>query len=90
MTKEQFNRYCAEVMEYEIRYIENIEFLFDKNATKPFTTFLSYNPADNLNQMAEVFDKLWLKHQSAWFANDIGTNGIKQAMRDFIESTNSE
>lgn len=51
----------------------------------------NYSPATNLNQMAEVFDRLWKDREdyfapSAWFLMNVD-KGIAKAMREFIEST---
>ena len=76
--KDRFNRYCAEVMDL-------------KNKGWTTLALLDYNPFDDLNQMAEVFDKLYGKergsmHKVGCFMYNVLT-GIKQAMQDFIEST---
>ena len=61
MNKKEFNKYCAEVMGYKV------EEFSDLGTGNPLTgqdeTYLVfgrsiYDPYDDLNQMAEVFDKL--------------------------------
>ena len=99
--RDKFNKYCAGVMGYvadcENRYIKDDQFM---------SYVLNYNPYDNLNQMADVFDKKWCNewnkkadgeymtkaqiNMSTIFSEAIGDYGIKQAMRDFIISTMPE
>lgn len=83
--KKGFNQYCAEVMEYDLNDLERIK--------QDDPEFLPYNPYDDLNQMAEVVEKLGadmlgvdvsdhLQH-----GHNLKNKGIKQAFRDFITST---
>lgn len=78
MTDEEFNRYCAQVMGIPVKLAEAVD---------------SHNPATDLNQMAEVFDKLMSKEtfilMKFWTYKhpDTVQIPIAQAMREFIEST---
>jgi len=88
--KDKFNKYCAEVMGYQIQkrtdIMDNVFFLYGG---------MNYNPYDDLNQMADVVEKLASKWGvdeqicSDWvFAQEqMEVVGIKQAFRDFIIST---
>jgi len=88
MNKEEFNKYCAEVMGY---HKDNSEYeAWSASLRRP------YNPYDDLNQMAEVLDKLtdsthrWDGMWESLYDHLNCSKGIKQAMRDFIESTKGE
>lgn len=83
MTDEEFNRYCAKVMNHV-----------------PTEWDTLWDPATDLNQMAKVFDKLVSKTvvnchipdapENLLFSQlsiSMVTEGIAQAMREFIEST---
>ena len=94
MKPEIFNKYCAEVMGYEAW--NNEPYPFDTPEYKlngVHVCFIDeHNPHDELKQMAEVFDRLADKNiyqaELAKHMQDIVTGErIKQAMRDFIEST---
>lgn len=94
MTDEEFNKYCAEVMNGRIiPHSWGKVYYFEHRIPVPVADYL---PSKDLNQMAEVFDKLvergegikgdkWVK-----FSYAIGKSGIAQAMREFIESTKEE
>jgi len=88
MNRLEFNRYCAEVMGYEI--------FNDLALTCIYHAGAIYQPATDLNQMAEVFDKLWKQgkyrtHRNRVIFDDVKLlSGIAQAMRQFIESTKEE
>jgi hypothetical protein len=93
MDKERFNKYCADVMGYRLycghRLADTL--WFDDEHAPDYQGI--YNPYDDLNQMAEVVEKL-LKNEDI-FDLDIAniSNGyitIKQAFRDFIISTMPE
>jgi len=96
MKDEEFNRYCAEVMGNYISYDiaeSGIWRVMEVNGQKVKSP-CSYNPATDLNQMAEVFDKLWLNYYDEYSTSpslNMGdTKSIAKAMRDFIESTNEK
>ena len=81
--KDIFNSYCAEVMglekDIENRYMDGIQFIIYAP---------DYNPYDDLNQMAEVVEKLGREEISPIELIDtLFSKGIKQAFRDFIIST---
>lgn len=88
MTDEEFNRYCAEVM-LRTEYADEMPY--------------PYSPATDINQMAEVFDKLvsglLIKCHDPdapenqlfeQFSVSMVSEGIALAMRQFIESTKEE
>ncbi len=95
--RNEFNKYCAEVMGYEERNLRGFgkEILFYILSDKPIMPIKNYNPYDDLNQMAEVFDKLlsnFMEHDNfpewASFLGDLSFNkGAKKSMRNFIIST---
>ena len=90
MNKEEFNSFCAEVMGLKLdnglAYIDS----------QTLYSIYYYNPYDDLNQMAEVLDKLtdsthrWDGMWESLYDHLNCSKGIKQAMRDFIESTKGE
>ena len=90
--KNRFNRYCAVVMGLIVVPSEySDEHIFVKNATSCLEWY--YNPYDDLNQMAEVIEKL-LDDANIFIENQIYPNkymitrdGFKQTFRDFIIST---
>lgn len=96
MTDEEFNKYCAEVMGYKRevapRMYESQLWVSDGGSSR-----WHYLPSFNLNQMAEVFDKLIQriyrnnKESMAFYTQmssvAIEGKGIAEAMREFIEST---
>ena len=78
-TPEEFNKYCADVM----------------HVNKAVADYLGeYNPYDDLNQLAEVVEKLLDSAYTFYLAKlssyVLDTKGIKQAFRDFIISTMEE
>jgi hypothetical protein len=76
--KDKFNRYCLDVMGYE----HDPAWFYDPRTAE------EYNPYDDLNQIAEVFDKLWIEQDTLDRAYlDVARKGIKHAMRDYIIST---
>ena len=88
--KDKFNKYCAEVMglekDIENRYMDGIQFIIYAP---------DYNPYDDLNQMAEVVEKLRIiedyetnRCRALELNDQLRTHPtIKQAFRDFIIST---
>ena len=92
MTDEEFNLYCAEVKNLVIKEMTGDGSLW---VTEPHRQLLDgwfYNPSKDLNQMAEVFDKLWMSdivgtRQEQEFLTSALNEGIAQSMREFIEST---
>jgi hypothetical protein len=85
MKNQEFNRYCADVMGYTIHgqdavyvYVHTPDGIVQKNY-------------DDLNQMAEVVEKLTCRFNDSDRLKDmfdVLINGsIKQAFRDFIIST---
>ena len=94
MNKEDFNKYCAEVMGYELEKRRELTTakLIAKINNRIY--WYSYNPYDDLNQMAEVFDKLMSTENfllTKWFTYDSGMKRVdfplKDVIRDFIIST---
>ena len=90
--KSKFNEYCAEVMGININN-------FTGKAVQ--TLIGKYNPYDDLNQMAEVVEKLVCANRGAYSAKRDGDENqmlnrikgrvpVKQAFRDFIISTISD
>ena len=74
-----FNTYCADVMGYKI---------FPDLATSAiYHAGAIYEPHTNLNQLAEVFDKLLANEQIPKAFTVFSGEGIATAMREFIEST---
>lgn len=93
MDKDKFNRYCADVIGYETCANDGIPFLRKNGILKMSEGY--YNPYNDLNQMAEVFDKLdpsfnLTLNECGNFIMQCNEFGIKQAMRDFIISTMPE
>ena len=103
--KDRFNKYCAGVMwltigkvHADLRSGQSIDCYYtDKNDY--LCSVYNYNPYDDLNQMAEVFDKLWqikqpksLQQTQAVnkFRADLANYGIRKAMRNLIISTMEE
>ena len=99
----KFNKYCAYIMRYEIRERPSdigIDALWCERKSKDNTDYeqffsrlgFYYNPYNDLNQMADVFDKLnskgFDKHMQVFNLNIfVKALPIKQAVRDFIIST---
>lgn len=89
MTDKEFIKYCAEVMGYKI--ISH----GDYGERFTYEDGVRYDPLTYLNEMAEVFDKLWKDREDLGFGGIsllkiIIEKGIAQAMREFIESTKGE
>ena len=89
MNKVEFNKYCAEVMGLTLY----------RGRAIAYQTVCGndYNPYDDLNQMAEVWDKLMEKENfllTKWFTYDSNMKRInfkiEDVMRDFIISTKGE
>ncbi len=94
MDKYKFDRYCVRVMGYKTAYAEPINNILKVWTGSHATT---YNPYDDLNQMAGVVDVLSsqvevrnLQGFAEEFATKMINNGIKSTMRDFIISTVQE
>lgn len=85
MTPEQFNRYCAEVMGLTVDHI------CDQWGGLSISGMV-YAPHDDMNQLAEVFDRLWQADIDNYvqFRMTITDKGIQQAMIDFIWSTRND
>ncbi len=90
MNKEKFNKYCAEVMGYEIdtSFPELFVYFHNESMARLF------NPYWDLNQLADVVEKLILEVVSRKFDLDNELlniyrfyKNIKQAFRDFVIST---
>ena len=94
MNREEFNKYCADVMGHELDYWNaecngGLPSYKSKSSKRKL-----YNPYDDLNQMAEVVEKLApLRHRhfissltGVWLGAEEPST-IKQAFRDFIIST---
>ena len=77
--KDIFNSYCAEVMglekDIENRYMYGIQFIIYAP---------DYNPYDDLNQMAEVVEKLVIKYNCSPFK--VGTNEYIRSQNIWGES----
>ena len=93
MNKNEFNEYCVGVMGYEILSKVPYDGGFYVNTDAVINEL--YSPYEDLNQMAEVVEKLVdaeREHKHApllYEAHDIFLRGgnIKKSFRDFIEST---
>lgn len=95
MNEQEFNGYCAEVMGYEIEH-DSI------GALRRIDGFLErYNPDEDLNQLAEVVEKLLIlpcvdeSGTRERFYRDIAVAGdglcsFKKSFRDFVWSTKGE
>ena len=91
MTPEEFNRCCAEVMEYELR----LELGYICIPAPDGSCWIKYDPHSDMNQLAEVFDRLWAEQEEWKNTDEDGMplfpvddeKGIRQAMIDFIWST---
>ena len=95
--KQEFNKYCVEVMGYE--QVQNPSTDFGMWVSNGGSGRWKYNPYDDLNQMAEVVEKLLQNISSPlnsmvnqprileqmYYTITLGS--IKQAFRDFIIST---
>ena len=86
--KESFIRYCADVMGWEFKLGSYQDTYF---ANKGDVGWTQINPYDDLNQMAEVVEKLLTEYDYCYssFPSQmiIATKGVKRAFRDFIIST---
>ena len=92
MSKEDFNPRCAKFMGYRLEP----GYLYEGHRINAYTLgseFIclepSYNPHDDLNQLAEVFDKAakekgFDRYDQVSFMVTVHSKGIKQAMRDFV------
>ena len=90
MTDEEFNRYCAEVINLVIKGMTGDGSLWTIEPHRQLLDGWFYNPSKDLNQMAEVFDKLFkgkLTNDPYKFSNIFDRKGIASAMREYIEST---
>ena len=93
MNKEKFNKYCREFSDYKIKPLKNGLFIMNESSG-----WDEYNPYDDLNQMADVVDKLakqWRDDENIFHAlceakDSIEVHGLLKAMRDFIVSTKEE
>lgn len=88
MNESGFNKYCASVMGYD--------YITSSIAADYESVSFYYNPYNNLNQMAEVVEKLAEKIEGSslgaafidmLFNSVYEVTSIKQTFRDFIEST---
>ena len=81
--RNKFNRYCAEVVGLHV-CSNGLTFYPDMS-----DTFFSYSPYDNLNQMAEVVNKLLHNKWSGNYPNmdTVFRIGFHRAFLDFIIST---
>lgn len=77
MSPEEFNKYCATVMGYWM----NDQWMMGADTSYDFPH--SYRPYSDMNQLAEVFDRLW-EGDPVVIPVD---KGIRQSMIDFIWST---
>lgn len=94
MEKAEFNRKCMEYMgyEYDVGVVQHGN---DRHEVIYESEDIEYNPHDDLNQLAEVFDKAWDAVEEQEVTDTDGTmclpvdedKGIKQAMTDFIANT---
>ena len=87
--KDKFNKYCAKVMGYTIRAYGKGELVEKPDGH----LVIDHNPYDDLNQMAEVIEKLlddaniYIENQKYPNKYMITRDGFKQAFRNFIIST---
>ncbi len=93
--KNKFNRYCAEIMGWRLGWEGHMGNDYWYNADDKVIKFDKYNPYGDLNQMAEVVEKLYgatrgSMHKEYDLMYNILSVGIKQAFRDFIISTMPE
>ena len=90
MTDEEFNRYCAEVMGYQVVepiLCSDISALYVSDGGSGCWL---YSPTTAFSQMAEVFDKLFCPLYTTdtdVFIVTAVNSGIAKAMREFIEGT---
>jgi hypothetical protein len=95
VSEREFNEYCAKVMGYEIR---KVYAKGDLACYKGAGSYFAFDPYNDLNQMAEVVEKLtepcpdnaMRRVLLRTISNDCFTGGIKQAFLDFIISTMPE
>ena len=92
MNEREFNEYCAKVMGYKRGWKGKKEVFWLDDEGKRYLYLELYNPYNDLNQMAEVVEKL-LEDADIYikgaFPNKymFDRDGVKQAIRDFIIST---
>ena len=91
MNKNEFNEYCAKVMGLICtdKASDNGVWVIEKEKDGAACPDWYYNPYEDLNQMAEVVDKLILTRvlDVEPIGKMIEKHGMKQTFRDFIEST---
>ena len=97
MNKYKFNKYCVEVMGYEVRHKEHGAFTENPD-NDTYVLWVEderegrwYNPFDDLNQMVEVFDVLWnrCRTSKSYITKCLSFSpkgDCKKAIRDFIIS----
>ena len=86
MTDEEFNLYCAEVKNLVIKEMTGDGSLWVIEPHRQLLDGWFYNPSKDLNEMADVFDKLWSEQGLPWTGLH-PDEGIASAMREFIKST---
>ena len=84
--KVKFNKYCAEVM----NYTQNADNGYWYEEGKYLRFVSDYEPYDDLNQMAEVVEKLVKLYGIDYAESVITLLSIKQSFRDFIASTQEQ
>jgi hypothetical protein len=97
MSKKEFNKYCTSVIGLIVKDEVIGGGLFVTEKHRPTFAGRFYNPYDDLNQKADVFDKLMSKEGflvMKFFTYD-GNKSVKQipiadCMHDFITSTMPE
>ena len=97
MNEREFNEYCVKVMGYKRGWKGKKEVFWLDDEGKRYLYLELYNPYNDLNQMAKVFDKLMSDSNfilMKFMTYDCSHTPplridipIKQAMRDFIIST---
>ena len=80
--KEEFNLYCAEIMGYECHGTNRGHYV-----GQCWHVTGTFNPYDDLNQMAEVVERLLKNERIPKALNIFSGEDIEQAFRDFIIST---
>lgn len=80
--KREFNIYCSEILGWKLINEQGIEF-FTENG-KHIHSIYSYDPYENCNQMAIVFDTLPKITHTESFVSMMSNMGIKKTMRNII------
>lgn len=79
MNNDDFNRKCAEIMEYLFK-----DGKFYQYDTTPDCR-ISYDPYNDLNQLAEVVEKIGTEKFTKYVVANLHLS-VTQLMRDFVEA----